>query len=527
MKFVNLIMEDSIEIWNAKKLVIVDDIAFIKTNYQMNDKATTAEIKDMANYYSERIEKLKLKEISLGNNIKRLKKLIEDNSSQIKNLGNSVEVPTGEIVLELDIKENGIHNIEVRYFSKQASWLPFYDVRAVNTNSPLDISFKANIKQDTREDWQNVKLILSSETPNVDKTLIKLQPYFINFNTYPPQYKSSTNLIKGKVRDVNGEPLIGASILVVGTSIGSITDIDGRFELPILNPNSSLKISYVGFNDKILQANISYMDIAMEESALLDEVVVTGLGAISSKTAGSQPKVRGNRSNETVTFIDGIRTEGTLPEMIYSNAEFKQNISGFEYELDEPFTIKSAEKNRIIDISNYTVDATYQYTATPKIRPEVFINAFIKDWDNDGLIDGQANIYYEDTYIGKTVLAMNSEVDSINISLGIDQNIKVRRDKEKEANKKSFLSGKKHESKSWILTVKNFKTIPVTLEMFDQIPVSTNEDIEVEFKNESKANIDKESGILRWSLNVSGKSEEKIKFGYKVKFPSDKPLYVD
>ena len=56
---------------------------------------------------------------------------------------------------------------------------------------------------------------------------------------------------------------------------------------------------------------------------------------------------------------------------------------------------------------------------------------------------------------------------------------------------------------------------------------AANEDIEVEFKNESKANIDKESGILRWSLNVSAKSEEKIKFSYKVKFPSDKPLYVD
>lgn len=59
-----------------------------------------------------------------------------------------------------------------------------------------------------------------------------------------------TETVKGKVVDSNGEPIIGASIKVDGTTNGTVTDIDGNFTLTNVNGNGTIEISYIGFNTK-------------------------------------------------------------------------------------------------------------------------------------------------------------------------------------------------------------------------------------------------------------------------------------
>lgn len=85
---------------------------------------------------------------------------------------------------------------------------------------------------------------------------------------------------KGSIRDVNGEPVIGATVMERGTSNGTITDIDGNFILEV-HEGAMLDISYVGYKDQSVQA-ISGKQIAVslrEDSETLDEVVVIGYGA--------------------------------------------------------------------------------------------------------------------------------------------------------------------------------------------------------------------------------------------------------
>jgi hypothetical protein len=92
-----------------------------------------------------------------------------------------------------------------------AGWFPSYDIRAKNINEPVQLIYKANVKQDTKVDWTNVKLKFSSADPNVSGVAPKLQTYFLNYNTLPPTYKLTTNSVRGKVVDSNGEPLPGAN----------------------------------------------------------------------------------------------------------------------------------------------------------------------------------------------------------------------------------------------------------------------------------------------------------------------------
>lgn len=85
--------------------------------------------------------------------------------------------------------------------------------------------------------------------------------------------------VKGTVTDDGGEPLIGASILVKGTSSGTVTDIDGSYALTVPEGGNTLLVSYTGYETREVAIGTSDMiDITLSEGIALDEVVVTALG---------------------------------------------------------------------------------------------------------------------------------------------------------------------------------------------------------------------------------------------------------
>ena len=94
------------------------------------------------------------------------------------------------------------------------------------------------------------------------------------------QHPQQGQVVRGNVVDGNGEPVIGASILVKGTTIGVITDIDGNFILSNVPADAILEISFVGYQKQEVsvdgQSNINV--ILSEDTEMLDEVVVVGYG---------------------------------------------------------------------------------------------------------------------------------------------------------------------------------------------------------------------------------------------------------
>ena len=104
--------------------------------------------------------------------------------------------------------------------------------------------------------------------------------FFILAVLFSPSLQAQSLEIKGKVTDTNQEPLIGATILVQGTEQGTITDINGNFQLKT-DPKATLIISYTGFSSKIIVVgNQTVWNIMLEpEDLKLDEVVVIGYGS--------------------------------------------------------------------------------------------------------------------------------------------------------------------------------------------------------------------------------------------------------
>ena len=91
--------------------------------------------------------------------------------------------------------------------------------------------------------------------------------------------------VTGTVKDAAGEPMIGVSVVVNGTSSGSVTDINGNFTIQNVANNASLKISYIGYQTQTVKVgNQSSFNIVLKEDAnSLDELVVIGYGVVKKR----------------------------------------------------------------------------------------------------------------------------------------------------------------------------------------------------------------------------------------------------
>jgi len=171
--------------------------------------------------------------------------------------------------------------------------------------------------------------------------------------------------------------------------------------------------------------------------------------------------------------------------------------------------------------------ATYEYHATPKISKDAYLLARIIDWEKYNLLEGEANIFFEDTYTGKTLLDIRYMSDTLSFSLGRDKSVIINRELQKQLTTKQFFGNKKEETKSWLISVKNNKLQDVDIIIEDQIPVSTLEEIKVTLINISNAKKDDETGKLSWTLNLKPSEKKDIDLKYSVKYPRFRTLIIE
>ena len=104
-------------------------------------------------------------------------------------------------------------------------------------------------------------------------------------NDITVQAVMQTKTVKGTVLDENGEPLIGVSIVVKGTSTGTITDFDGKFSINLPGGSKELVVSYIGYKEQaIIVSGNAPLNIKMvPDTQALDEVVVIGYGTVNQR----------------------------------------------------------------------------------------------------------------------------------------------------------------------------------------------------------------------------------------------------
>lgn len=507
-----------IELENTLIEILKEELTFLNENRNIggkNESLTVTNLRETATYYSSRLTALKLKEIERNQTLSKLKNEKRDLENQINTFTRKREYPNGEILVKVASKNISKVTFEISYIVGNAGWFPSYDIRAKNVNEPIELIYKANVKQDTKIDWKDVKLKLSTANPTVSGIAPELKPYFLNYNLAPPVYKLESNSVSGIVTD-GSSPLPGASVIVKGTTIGATTDFDGKYSISIPNGARELVFSYLGYVTKTVSIDKNVINVQLQEDAsTLDEVVVVGYGRKKKNSINNM--LRGTVSGVNINDETSIE----IP------VEQIENQTSVDFEIKMPYTIKSDNKSYAVDISNYSLAADYQYYSVPKINKNAFLMANITDWEKYNLLEGEANIFFEETYIGKSLLDVRYAKDTLQISLGVDKNIQIEREKITDFASKKFIGSRKEELRNWKINIKNNKNQQISMVIFDQIPVSVNEEIKVEILNISGANHTLETGELKWIFKLNPKESKVFDLKYTVKYQKNKNLLIE
>lgn len=520
-------VEKKIKLEGTYLSIIKEELAFLQENRDIGGKNQDVNInnlKEASNFYSTKLTELKLNEIERNNTLNELNQQKKDIENQLKTLTTKKVYPAGEIWVKTNVKKPIRTSFEISYLVSNAGWFPSYDIRAKNINEPVQLIYKANVRQDTKENWSNVKLKFSSSNPSLSGIAPELKTYYLDYNTFPPVYNQNINTVRGKVVSNQNEPLPGVNVIVQGTTIGTITDMDGNYSITIPNNANSLQYNYIGYISQVKPITSEVINITLDEDVLeLEEVVVTGYGV--SKKSMLTGAIQGLTPGLKVDKDSEIKIRGAASLAIPLTQVERQTT--VEFEIKNPYTIKSENKNYSIDLDVYELPAEFKYYCVPKINNDAFLLAYLIDWEKYNLLEGEANIFFENTYIGKTLLDVRYASDTLKISLGRDKNVVINREKIKDFTSKKTIGAKKEETRAWKITVKNNKNQTVNLTLLDQVPVSTLEEIEVNALDITGAIHNKESGEIKWDLVLAPSEKKELQLKYAVKYPKNRYLIIE
>ncbi|HNT49158.1 MAG TPA: DUF4139 domain-containing protein [Cyclobacteriaceae bacterium] len=420
-----LILEQSQkEILNKEEQMLLSNQKIGGTNQNL----TVAELKAMADFYRTRLSDIVSSRMKQDEKMKKLNERIARLNAQINSQNELYRRNTSELVVSVSAEAATNVELQVRYVVANAGWSPVYDLRAIDTKNPVQLSYKANVFQSTGEEWNNVKLKLSTANPNLSGQKPELYSWYLDFY-YPQVY-----------------------------------------------------------------------DMAKRKS----------MAAAPAAVYRAEAKVADEELAEAITVADYVTTI--------------QTSLNTEFDIALPYTVASSAKPVVVDIRSYDMKADYIYSVAPKLDMDAFLMARATGWEEFNLLPGEANIFFEGTFVGKSFIDPNNIKDTLAVSLGRDKRIVVKREKLKDLTSKNFIGSSRKESYTWEISVRNTKADAVKIIIEDQVPVSQNTQIEVTTLDLGGAKYTKDTGKLMWELELKPNETRKLEYKFDVKYPKDKQV---
>lgn len=436
------VLKDSIELLQkevvlsqSQKEILSKEEQMLLSNQKIggsNQNLTVGELKAMADFYRGRLTDIVSSRMKLDEKIRKMNERITKLNFQFNEQNGLLSRNTSEIVISVSAEAPLQADLKVSYVVANAGWNAVYDVRAINTKSPLQLNYKANVFQNTGEEWKNVKLKLSTANPNQSGLKPELHSWYLDFYN-PIVYQMDK---REKLRTYKSAPV---------------------------------------------QAEAARMEISEEEHLV--------------------------NAQSVSDYVTNVQTS--------LNTEF---------EISLPYSVPSSAKATVVDIRNYEMIAEYSYSVAPKLDADAFLMAKATGWEEFRLLPGEANIFFEGTFVGNSYIDPNNINDTLSVSLGRDKRIIVKREKLKDLTSRSVMGNLKKENYTWEISVRNSKAEPIKITIEDQVPVSQNTQIEITVADTGGAIYNKQSGKLTWQIEVKPGETRKMTLKYEVKYPKDKQI---
>jgi len=440
-------INDEIEVLVAARKIIISNGA-VKGQGKVNDSIQL--LKSTVDYYTTKVSELNKKISALDRQKVKKSDLISDLDTRLNDLQNYAEQnnPNPEnkgiprIIITFMAKEAASGRIDLSYLASNAGWTPLYDIRSEAATGKISLTYKAQVRQQTGLDWDDVKLSISTNNPYANKTKPELSPWYIDYQEFRRQLQ-----------------------------------------------------------EKVKQRSEAYSDDA--------------------------PAVNNTAMN--MGFMYSYSTNGVAEPAALGAEQFTtivQQLISAEFKIDLNYSIASDNQVRMVLVKQSELNTSFRYYAVPKLDPGVYLVAQMTKLDELQLVPAKANIFFDGTYIGETYLDPTTMDDTLNLSLGKDPNIVVKRTLLKNQSKERIIQDKKERSFAYNIEVRNLKSSEIELIIQDQIPLTTNPEITIEKSNLGKGSIDEKTGLIEWQLKLKAKDNQTFDYDFKVRHPKDKIVQI-
>jgi len=437
-------INDEIEVLVAARKIIISNGA-VKGQGKVNDSIQL--LKSTVDYYTTKVSELNKKISSLDRQKVKKADLIASLDTRLNDLRNYAEQnnPTPEIkgipriIITFMAKEAAAGRIDLTYLASNAGWTPLYDIRSEAASGKISLTYKAQVRQQTGLDWNDVKLSISTNNPYANKTKPELSPWYIDYQAYRKDLDE-----KAKMRGALGEaPAV---------------------------------------NSMMYNSGFAYSQQSVED----DEIALTP---------------------EAFTTV-------------------VQQLISAEFKIDLNYSIASDNQVRMVLVKQSELNTSFRYYAVPKLDPGVYLVAQMTKLDELQLVPAKANIFFDGTYIGETYIDPTTMDDTLNLSLGKDPNIIVKRTLLKDQSKERIIQDKKERNFAYSIEVRNLKSSEIDLVIQDQVPLTTNPEITIEKSIIGKGTLDEKTGLVEWKLKLKAKENQTFDYEFKVRHPKDKVVQI-
>ncbi len=236
--------------------------------------------------------------------------------------------------------------------------------------------------------------------------------------------------------------------------------------------------------------------------AALQEVVVVGYGSSAGRNAQFKAKVA-----------------PPPPPVAAVPTAIVQHQTSASFDIDIPYDIAGNGENHSVVLKEMEMPAGYTYFSVPKLDQDAFLVANVKDFAAYNLLPGEANIMIGNLYAGKTYINPQATEDSLQVSLGRDRQVVVRRELMAQMSGSKMIGSNVRKTYTYEIRVRNGKKEAISMQLKDQHPVSTDKSVEIELTEASGANVNAETGELLWTLDLKPGESKTLRMTYTVKHP--------
>lgn len=433
--------------WDLRKVqmdkgVLSEESNVLASNQSIKGSNETMNIERLIDYsemYQDKQIDISIKYNELDKKEKEINTRLNNLNKQLRHLETIHNKSTSEIWLTLNANNSGNTNINFNYYTSEARWQPFYDVRTGDKDDNVNFVLKGKLLQSTGETWDKVNLTLSTGNPSLAANLPQLSPWSIYSRKYIKPKGGKGGYSKKR----------------------SLSPAYGEYDI---TPS-----------EKSMPAA---QEVTKEEIMVYDQPLATA----------------------------------------------KNNLTTIEYTITDPYTL--AGDNQYYDVEVITSSTTGKKTfyAAPNYEEKTYAIIEMPEWSKLSLLSGEAAMYYNDNYVGKIYLNTESVEDTLNLSFGPDNNIIMQRKLIHSKERSTVIGNNRIVNRIVEISVRNNKSIPVEIEVDDQLPIAYNKSISVEKIELAGGKYDEKTGYLNWKIKLAPGESKKIQFSYRVKYPKSSTI---